>query len=75
MTNRWHNILGSFADWDKINADFEELHKKAEDAGFELKIVDDSCPCCGFRPAVQMNERREKKQDRPKQRPKQLPLL
>ena len=66
MTNRWHNILGSFVDWDKINADFEDLHKKAEGVGFELKIVDDLCPCCGFRPVVQMGERREKKQGRPK---------
>ena len=64
--NRWHNILGSFTDWDKINVDFENLHKNAEGAGFELKIVDDPCPCCGFRPAVLMHERREKKQGRPK---------
>src|SRR5262249_19566407 len=62
MTNRWHNMLGSFADWDKIRADLENLHKNAEDAGFNLKIVDEACPCCGFRPAVLMTERRQSRQ-------------
>jgi hypothetical protein len=74
MTNRGHNMLGSFADWNKIKADFESLHKNAEDAGFTLKIFDDSCPHCGFRPVVEMTERREKKQPHAK-KPKQLPLL
>jgi hypothetical protein len=74
-TNRWHNILGSLADWQKIKADFEDMHKRAEDAGLELKIIDDSCPYCGFRPVVRMDERKEKKQGRPKRQPKQLPLL
>jgi hypothetical protein len=60
MTNRWHNILGSF-DWDKLRTDFESLHKQAEDASFEPKIVDDQCPCCSFRPCFIMKERRLKK--------------
>jgi hypothetical protein len=59
--NRWHNILGGPAEWDRIRTDFEVLHKRAEDAGFELTIVDDQCPCCGFRPCFEMKERRVKK--------------
>jgi hypothetical protein len=74
MTDRWHNILGSF-DWDKINADIEDLHKKAEDTGLGLKIFDDTCPCCGFRPTIRITEHPKKKQGRPKRQPKQLPLL
>jgi hypothetical protein len=70
-TNRWHNILGGF-DWSKIKDDFADLHKRAEDAGLELTIIDNACPCCGFRPCFVMKERREKKQGRP---PKQLPLI
>jgi predicted Zn-ribbon and HTH transcriptional regulator len=69
MTNRWHNMLGSFADWDKIHTEVETLHKNAEAAGFDLKIVDEQCPCCGFRPAVQMNERRQKRAKRQPEQP------
>jgi hypothetical protein len=58
--DRWHNILGGF-DWHRIRTDFESLHKQAEDAGFELKIIDEQCPCCSFRPCFQMKERRLKK--------------
>ena len=61
MTNRWHNMLGSFTDWSKLKEGFEALHKNAEEAGFEVKVEDLACPCCGFRPAVQMKERNAKK--------------
>jgi hypothetical protein len=63
--DRWHNLLGSFADWDKIGADFASLHQTAEEAGFNLTIVDDQCPCCGFRPAVRMTERKVKQDKQP----------
>ena len=52
MTNRWHNILGNF-DWNETAA----LFKRAEDAGLDLTIIDDSCPCCGFRPSVIIKDR------------------
>jgi uncharacterized protein YbbK (DUF523 family) len=69
MTNRWHNILGSF-EWDRLRVDFEDAHKRAEEAGFDLKIFDEKCPHCGFYPVFEMKERREKKQGRAKQQPK-----
>jgi hypothetical protein len=75
MTDRWHNILGSSA-FDKINVALDELHKNAEDAGFTLKIYDETCPHCGFKPLFEMKEHQEKKQAaRAKQQAKQLPLL
>jgi hypothetical protein len=34
------------------------MHKNAEDAGFKLKVIDEACPCCGFRPAVMMHKQK-----------------
>jgi hypothetical protein len=62
--NRWHNILGSFADWKKISTDFESLHKQAEDAGFYVEIIDDKCPHCGFSPVVELKEETEEQRRR-----------
>ena len=61
MTDRWHNILGSIADWDRLSADFAEIHKKADEAGLRMTISDEACPCCGFRPTILINEAKEKK--------------
>ncbi len=59
MTNRRHNIFGSLADWDKLNPDLEALYKNADDAAVKVAIIDDTCPCCGFRPAVEISERKK----------------
>jgi hypothetical protein len=74
--NRSHNILRSFADWEKISIDFESLHNRAEEAGFYLKIIDDKCPHCGFTPVVVLEEetaeQRRRKVERKERRLKKL---
>ena len=46
MLDRWHNILGTF-NLEKIQTDLDDLHKKAEEAGFKITIMDKRCPNCG----------------------------
>jgi hypothetical protein len=50
--DRYHNIIRSLGDWDKLSTDLEGMRERAKEAGFEFTIVDEACPCCGQRPVL-----------------------
>jgi hypothetical protein len=64
--DRYHNIIRSLGDWDKLGANMEVMRERALEAGFDLTIVDEACPYCGRRPVIGWHEHREKQPGRPK---------
>ncbi len=68
MTDRLHNIFGGF-DWERLKEDFDDFHRRAADAELRATISDKACPCCGFRPTIEINPAKERRTKQPKQSP------